>query len=158
MSRADCVRRQGGGGVHPHRQPVVSGDHGQEGPAVPLIKGRVVRHQIQCIDAHVLHIRADKPQHLSPNAAAAVRLFHVYGADVGRQVRPVVKVVFNHADAGCDPFSVHHHIPLRHRRSPPQAGFHAFPVFFFGNAPFFTEPGRGLLRQFAVFPDLPYLV
>lgn len=65
---------------------------------------------------HILKIRANELEHLSGDALAA-GFFHIYGADIGSQVFPVMEIILDHAESGYDGFPIRNHIPLGNGRS-----------------------------------------
>ena len=137
----------GRGGIHPLREMVVPGDHGQKRPAVPLVKGGVVRHQVEPGDPHGAQVPPDEVQQAPGGPAAPPGGLHKQGAEIGRQVLPVVEVVCDDAGPGQQAPAVPDHVPLGNRRLPAEALLHALPVGLRRDSPAAAEPDGGRVRQ-----------
>ena len=73
--------------VHPEQaRGIRLRNHAQELPAVPLIKGGVLRDQIEGGAAQPGHIRAGVRQQRARHPTAAEALLHPEGAEVGAQI------------------------------------------------------------------------
>lgn len=121
--------------------------HTEKFPAVTLIKRSVVCDKIQGVDPPLCHIRAHIAQQGARHPPAPPVLFRIHGADVGGQVLPVVKVIFDDPKAPDDPSLFHRHIPLGDGAFSRQAVLHTLHVGRQGNAPLLVEPPRGPLLE-----------
>ena len=73
-------------------------------------------------------------------------LFRIYGADVGRKILSVVKIVFDNAKPVHDGSPDHGQVPLRNGDRFCQIGLHAGKVSIQRNEPFFMKPLRKVRR------------
>ena len=109
--------------------------HAEEFPAVALIKACVVGDEVDGGDSVRAQILDRRIEERARDPAAAVRFVRIDRADVRREVLPVVKIVFDHAEPAGDRFAVEAQIPA-------VLGFagkilvHAGKVRLFRHAPF----------------------
>ena len=67
--------------------------HTEEAPAVPFIKGSVVRDQVEGREAQLPAIFAEEAEQPAGDAPASVVRLHIDGADIGGKVPPQVEIV-----------------------------------------------------------------
>ena len=126
-------------------------NHAQEFPAVALIETGVVCDEVgrrNALGAQIFHRHV---QQLACDAAAAVALFGVHGADVGGQIGSVMEVVLDDTQTADEAISVHAQEPTQ-LGFLLQIGFHAFKIGFCGDTPLAVEPLCGGVHQFGLLP------
>ena len=90
--------------IHPaHAGLAVTLHHAQKFPPVPLVEAGVIRQQIErcnAVGAHILHHHMEQAP---GDPVAAAVLLRIDGADVGGEVLPVMKIVFDDTQTAHDP-------------------------------------------------------
>ena len=76
------------------------------------------------------------------NTIPAAVFFRINGADVGRQILSIVKIIFNDSQPSDDSVARHGQIPLRHNTIPGKAVLHTLQIRIQRNPPFFVKPLR----------------
>ena len=117
-------------------------DHTKKAPAVSLIKRGMVRDKIERIYPVFFHIRAHMMKQRTCNTIPAAVFFRINGADVGRQILSIVKIIFNDSQPSDDSVARHGQIPLRHNTIPGKAVLHTLQIRIQRNPPFFVKPLR----------------
>ena len=117
-------------------------NHTKKAPAVSLIKRGMVRDKIERIYPVFFHIRAHMMKQRTCNTMPAAVFFRINGADVGRQILSIVKIIFNDSQPSDDSVARHGQIPLRHNTIPGKAVLHTLQIRIQRNPPFFVKPLR----------------
>ena len=134
--------------IHPgHAGLIVPLYHTEEFPAIPLIETGMVSDQIDGRDTFGFQILHDRIQKSPRNSLTAVFLFRIDRTYIGKEVFPVMKIVFRHAKAARDAASVKSEIPSI-LRFLADVSFHTFSINALRHSPFCMKPGSYLLHQF----------
>ncbi len=126
-------------------------DRTQEHPAVSFIKPLMVSDQIDWGNTFRFQIIDRQVEQPPRDALPAVFFFRKHGADIRRQILPVVKIIFDHAQTADDPAAVQTEIPAVFRFTS-QIGIHAGQISSLGNLPLAVEPPRSRIFPLRLLP------